>query len=59
MNKFHMNIELDINIGLDVQMPVLIGMMTVSPALVKSVRSTGSRGFINFIDMLFKERNRG
>lgn len=59
MNKFNMDIEIFINIGVDVQMPVLIGMMIIFPASVKSVYSTGSRRFISFIDTLFKERNRG
>lgn len=40
-------------------MPVLIGVMIIFPTALKSVSLTGSRSFINFIDMLFKGRKRG
>lgn len=54
-----MDIERNINIGIDVQMSVLIGMTIIFPSSVKSVCSTGSRKFINVTSMIFKEINRG
>lgn len=59
MYTFNVDIEIDINIDIDVQMPVFIGMIIIFPAALKSVCLTGSRSFINFIDMLFKGRKRG
>lgn len=59
MSTFDMDIERNINIGIDVQMSVLIGMTIIFPSSVKSVCSTGSRKFINVTSMIFKEINRG
>ena len=59
MNKFNMDIEIDINIGIDEQMPVLIVMIIISPASVKSACSAGNRSFINFKTCSLKKETEG
>lgn len=52
-NKFITDIE--IHLDIHIKMLVLIGLVVIFSASIKSVWSMGSRRFINFTDILFKE----
>lgn len=51
--KFIMDIEIHLDIR--IKMFLLIGLVVIFSASIKSVCSMGSRKFINFTEMLFKE----